>query len=1202
MNIIPFCEHLGLSTYTCVKKWHLTRLWSFSVSKRWLGTLGLLVMAAFTQSAWAATCTSKATGNWNAAGTWNCTAGTTPATGDTVIIASPHTVSLNNSDRTAAALTINVGATLDDDNQNLTITGNVVNNGTFGTSGGALIMSGANTTLSGNGIFNDTDVQIDALGISLPVGSSMAFTNQAQLRVGRDNTGSFTLNGTITGAGLSSGDRILRVYQDSSAIINGSIVAPNAYIRIEQDASLTNNGTVNVQYLDSDGNNPTSVWTQGINSTLTISLTPANAWRGTFNASATGNTINFNGTSSVLTPSAGYWNLAGTIFPGACPHGKIVLGSDPCPVGGPVSVTANPGRCVNDTTVGARAWTPSPTNRVNTSNNSYATATASNAISTQLTNYLKCTGYGFAIPAGSTINGIVVRVERKISNTTSASGKDNDVKLLNAAGTIVGTNHATLTAYTTADVIEAHGTAADTWGAGLTLADINTANFGAVYSGNITKTTNDTTRRISVDHMPITITYTPGTVNPGDFNSYDTSTTPAGAIDGLIKTKVAGQAFSLDIAALNVAKDALLTTYTQTVKVELLDASSGGVLDANQCNAGWGTIQTLPTQTFAAGDAAITGSTGRHRITGIVASNAWRNVTVRVSYPATGTATAIGCSTDHFAIRPAGFSGLAVSDADWVTAGTARALANIAASGGLLHKAGQPFTVQATAVNAAATPATTTNYVNTPTAVACVLSGAANVCNASDLLPAGTAACSGTACIGTPGGLALSAAVAGAIDSNTTTYSDVGSFTLQLQDTDFAQVDAADGTLADCTGQYVCSTTLDVGRFVPDHYSITFASTSARLINRSDIPACEIATAGDIVAASNALTVASATGFTVGDQIVVTGAGVGEGDLSSAITAIAGTTVTLAAAASTAVTSAVVQKAGFSYMDEPLNLGFGMEARDAADVITPNYSGALAKLSLTTPVSFGITAVDGTNYFLTSDRLFLSSSSGAWSNGVANVNVILGLSSLPNAATPRTGAADGPYNSLHFGVNTSDSDGVGMQSADYNLNADAIAGFDHVQINSVPAQIRFGRLKFSNAYGSELLDLPIPAVTQYWNGTGFVTNTIDNCTKLISSNMSLTYPGGSTLNATNMGVSHISLGGSPVGVFSSGRGTLKLTKPSGTLSGKGSVLLTEDLATAGMVYLQGAWTGITYTQNPSALATFGVFKGANEFIYLRENY
>ncbi|MFZ2540644.1 MAG: hypothetical protein WAW75_02595, partial [Gallionella sp.] len=463
--------------------------------------LAVLLLALFwSGSAMAAVCTSLSAGSWNSAARWSC--GRVPLTTDTVVIA--HNITLD-ANRTVAGLTINVGMVLNDNNRDLTVTGSVINNGTFGSNGGALIMRGASTTISGSGTFNNTDLQIDALGISLPVGSTMAFANQAQVRVGRSNTGSFTLNGAVTGAGLASGDRIMRVYQNSSVTINGTINAPNAHIRLEQNTSVTNNGSVTVQYLRTDA--ATSVWTQGINSSLTVTQTPAGVWLGVLNASGTGNTVTYNGTSTPLTPSANtYYNLAGTGV--ICPHTFIVLGSNPCVLPpATTSVTRNPGSCENLAGVGTRAWTPTPTFNVNTSDNAYATATATSAISTQLTNYLKCTGYGFVIPAGATINGIVVKLERKISNTGSASGKDNDVKLLNAAGTIVGTNHATATAYTTTDIIEAHGTSADTWAAGLTLADINNANFGAVYSGSITKTTASTTRRITVDHMPITVTY-----------------------------------------------------------------------------------------------------------------------------------------------------------------------------------------------------------------------------------------------------------------------------------------------------------------------------------------------------------------------------------------------------------------------------------------------------------------------------------------------------------------------------------------------------------------------------------------------------------------------------------------------------------------------------------------------------------------------
>ena len=73
----------------------------------------LLLLSTVPILGFAATCTSKATGNWNDATTWTCTgAGTTPTFADAVVLASSWTVSLNSNDRTAVSLTINTGATL----------------------------------------------------------------------------------------------------------------------------------------------------------------------------------------------------------------------------------------------------------------------------------------------------------------------------------------------------------------------------------------------------------------------------------------------------------------------------------------------------------------------------------------------------------------------------------------------------------------------------------------------------------------------------------------------------------------------------------------------------------------------------------------------------------------------------------------------------------------------------------------------------------------------------------------------------------------------------------------------------------------------------------------------------------------------------------------------------------------------------------
>jgi hypothetical protein len=293
---------------------------------------------------------------------------------------------------------------------------------------------------------------------------------------------------------------------------------------------------------------------------------------------------------------------------------------------------------------------------------------------------------------------------------------------------------------------------------------------------------------------------TPATnvVTPGGFNAYDT-TTAAGAISGYIKTKIAAQTFNLDIIALNTARNAILAAFTGAVKVELLDASNNtGALDANGCRSTWATIQTLAVNpTFAAADS------GRMTVS-FQEDNAWKDVRVRVSYPASGTPTAIGCSNDNFAIRPASFASASVTDTTWTTAGNTRTLDNMAASGGVVHKAGQPVRVSAVAVNSLGN--VTTNYVDRPAAtpIACVLP---------------------TGCVnGNLGVFTLATnAVAGVLVDNAASYSEAGSFTLQLVDANFAAVDAGDGSTT--TDRYVVSSVFNVGRFVPDHFDLAASNT-----------------------------------------------------------------------------------------------------------------------------------------------------------------------------------------------------------------------------------------------------------------------------------------------------------------------------------------------------------------------------------------
>ncbi len=586
---------------------------------------------------------------------------------------------------------------------------------------------------------------------------------------------------------------------------------------------------------------------------------------------------------------------------------------------------------------------------------------------------------------------------------------------------------------------------------------------------------------------------TPSTnvVTPGGFNAYDTATV-AGAVTGFIQTKIAGQAFNLDLIALNNARTAILSGFAGTVKVELLDASDNSAsVDANGCRSSWVTIQTLGTNpTFAAGD------NGRKTVA-FQENNAWKNVRVRVTYPASGTPTAVGCSNDNFAIRPAAFANASVTDATWATAGNVRTLNNVTASGGVVHKAGQPVRVSAVAVNALGN--VTTNYVDRPAAtpIACVLP---------------------TGCVNGNLGLFTLAtnAVAGVLTDDAASYSEAGSFTLQLVDGNFAAVDAGDGsTTAD---RNIVSAVINVGRFVPDHFDLAASNTP------------QFKTFNDATCASRSFTyIGQPFGYVTAPQALVV-----------AKNAAGGTTV--------------------NYANDLWKL--------AATDVSQSYTSVPATPALTT--TLGVPTVlsnnDGTGYVSVngSDTLTYTRTASAPYPAPFSANITLAMS-----------VQDGSENGPSQGI-------IGTSSpATFNGGGSGIA-FD------AGNAFRYGRLGLANAYGSERLPLNVPVRADYFNGSVFVTNAADNCTRFtLATDLALsnyqrnlnpgeTTPGPATLTLA-AGVSAITL--SAPGVGNSGSVDLTLSVPN---------------------WLLFNWSGAV--GNPRARATFGVFRGVKEFIYLREAY
>jgi MSHA biogenesis protein MshQ len=599
----------------------------------------------------------------------------------------------------------------------------------------------------------------------------------------------------------------------------------------------------------------------------------------------------------------------------------------------------------------------------------------------------------------------------------------------------------------------------------------------------------------------------PATGVAGGFNGYDTGTA-GGATSGFVKTKIAGSTVSVAIISLNLPRTAIETSFTGTVRVEVLNASdNSGALDANGCRSSWTVLQTVsPDPTFVAGD------NGRDTIS-FTQPNSYKDLRLRVSFPTTSP-TRIGCSNDNFAMRPDQFT-FTVTDGDWQTAGTTRTLDNVAVPGGITHKAGRPFTVQATALNAVG--ATTTNYVDTPIFIPSV--------------------CTGSACTATAGTFTLGGTfVAGVMTSNAATYSEVGSIRGRIRDSVFSNVDASDGSSG--SERDISASNINIGRFVPDNFAIALNTPVFGT------------TCGSFTY------VGESFNYTTAPVITVT-----------ARNFAGGTTVNYA------------------------NVG----GVNLWQITNANLSGKSYTAAAGTLNTSGITGTDPTILPVGS--------------GVGTLTFSSGTGLFFTRSTPVA-----PFDadiSLAINLNN-DADGIPIYASNPARFSQATAGNGIAFSSGKP--MRFGRLTIRNANGSPLMPLLVALEAQYYTGApvnAFITNTADSCTNLAAANVAMS---GFTQNLAACETAN-----TLSGAFSSGRKTLLLPAPGS--ANNGSVNLRVNLAAsasgttcttqgggtvsvtaANRAHLQGNWTGANYDQDPTARATFGVSRGANEVIYVRENF
>lgn len=297
----------------------------------------------------------------------------------------------------------------------------------------------------------------------------------------------------------------------------------------------------------------------------------------------------------------------------------------------------------------------------------------------------------------------------------------------------------------------------------------------------------------------------------------------------------------------------------------------------------------------------------------------------------------------------------------------------------------------------------------------------------------------------------------------------------------------------------------------------------------------------------------------------------------------------------------------FTYLDENFSLGFTLTARNASGATTQNYTGAFALLDLTTASKFNLAGISGSTMFKTTNsRLSPNAiSSGSWNSGVASVTL--------KTAARRTTTPDGPF-SADFGILPVDPDGVTLLSPDLDTDAPA-NGVDRAKVGTIP--LRFGRLRLQNGIGAANRPLYLPLEAQHWSGTAYVTNALDSCTRISATNLSF-----GNLRKTLV-ASDAAMVGSSVTV-SGGKGLLTLAAPAGGHVGTLDVAILLDTATppadtsclktqagwtatkaatagAGQIALRAPWCGTGFS-DPSARATWGLYRGADGVVYQRENY
>lgn len=288
------------------------------------------------------------------------------------------------------------------------------------------------------------------------------------------------------------------------------------------------------------------------------------------------------------------------------------------------------------------------------------------------------------------------------------------------------------------------------------------------------------------------------------------------------------------------------------------------------------------------------------------------------------------------------------------------------------------------------------------------------------------------------------------------------------------------------------------------------------------------------------------------------------------------------------------------------------------------------------PHHFDVNLTQACGSFTYSGQPFTAKITARNALGNTTVNYDGSAGTSPNFAKAGTlsavGAASGSLSSGSFAASQFTAGEANVSSTPFFTFTNKLTAATSVTIRATDADavssssgsdgslsLRSGRIKISNAFGSEKTSLSVPVQTQYWNGKAWVINGQDSCTSI---------PAASVVRSNyvdNKGASTAGWSTTPSAVtIVGGNGTLSLSAPTDGVTGSvdfafnlgatatdQSCLSSHPASTgAAMTWLRaqngtsGSCAGVvTYDRDPSARATFGVYQPeSRKAVYQRELY